>query len=268
MPVACPSPRVTTERRGMAGGCGVRRSPARSPLCASVPCSPHARGAGQEAQRVTVRHADRGCSCGHSTVSPAAGVAWCGAPGVSVASWPRLVGVPLAAAGVSRCGTPPPAALPPASASVPGVRSPEGMAGGSWGAPRVSLPRPQTVPGPASPGGCLPHTQGAGCARSASGWRGPRVAPVRRGRGHRADLSRLRKRVARVRRGRGQACALGCPAGGGAPGPVGTGQVGSRGHSGAEQRRAGDCLQPPLILRFGFRQRLTPSVRCLRHSGS
>jgi hypothetical protein len=31
-----------------------------------------------------------------------------------------------------------------------------------------------------------------------------------------------------------------------------------------EQRRAGDCLQPTLILRFGFRQRLTPGVRLLK----
>ena len=131
MPVACPSPRVTTARRGMAGGCWGHRSRTHAPLCASVPCSLHARGAGQAAQGVTVRHADRGCSCGHSTVSPAAGVAWCGDPGVSVASWPRLVGVPLAAAGVSRCWTPPTASLPPASASVPGVRSPEGVAGRS-----------------------------------------------------------------------------------------------------------------------------------------
>ena len=121
-----------------------------------------------------------GLSCGHSTVSPAAsaaGVVWCGDPGVSVASWPRLVVIPLAAPGVSRCGPPPTAGPPTGAASVPGVRSPEGVAGGSrrwgaeaggsWGAPRGSLPRPQTVPGPASPCGGLPRAQGAGCACSA-----------------------------------------------------------------------------------------------------
>ena len=167
MPVAGPSPSVTTECRGMAGGGGVRRSRTRSPLCASVPCSPHARGAGQEAQGVTVRHANRGRSCGHRTVSPAvsaAGVAWCGASGVAVASWPSLAVVPRSSAGVSRCGTPPTACPPTgaASAFVPSVRSPYGVAGGSWGAPRVSLPRPQTVPDPASPCGGLPRAQGAG----------------------------------------------------------------------------------------------------------
>jgi hypothetical protein len=74
-------------------------------------------------------------------------------------------------------------------------------------------------------------------------------------------VSRLSKRVARVRRGRGHACALGCPAGGGAPGPVGTGQAGSRGHSGAEQGLAGDRQQPPLVPRYGSWRRLKPSVR-------
>jgi len=44
----------------------------------------------------------------------------------------------------------------------------------------------------------------------------------------------------RVCRGRGHACTLGCLAGGGVPGPVGTRQVGSRGHSGAEQRTGAD----------------------------
>ena len=57
---------------------------------------------------------------------------------------------------------------------------------------------------------------------------------------------------------------LGYPAGRGAPEPVGTEQVGSRGHSGAEQGRAGDRQQPPLMLRSGSWRRLTPGVGLLR----
>jgi len=34
-----------------------------------------------------------------------------------------------------------------------------------------------------------------------------------------------------------------------------------RASSGAQQGRAADCLQPPLLRRCGFRQQLTPSVR-------
>ena len=84
---------------------GVPLPRARTPLCASVPCG---RPLGLLPCATGVRgawHADRGRSCGHRTVSPAAsaaGVAWGGDPGGSGASWPSLAAVPGAAAGVSR----------------------------------------------------------------------------------------------------------------------------------------------------------------------
>jgi hypothetical protein len=232
----------------MVDGCGGRRSRARSPLCPSVPCgrplgllpcTTGVRGA---------RHADRGLSCGHSTISPAAsaaGVAWGDAQGGLWRRgpvWWRSHGRRRASAGAVPLRRP---ALPPARrrrlSQASGARRawPAGAGGcgrrraGTGGAPRVSLPRPQTVSGPVSPCGGLPRAQGAGCACSAS-------LTCVGGASTMPTVSRLRQRVARVRRGRGQACALGCPAGEGAPGPVGPRQVGSRGHSGAEQRTGAD----------------------------
>jgi hypothetical protein len=197
MAVACPSSRVTTARRGLAGGGGVRRSPARFSLCASVPCSCLLGHLPCAASGRGAWHVARGLPYMPSTVSPAAsaaGGAWGGDSGVSGASWSSLVAVPRAAAGVSRCDALPTACPPPGAASVPvpSVRSPEGVASGRrrWAgpgdAPRVFLPHPQTVPGPASSYGCLPGAQGAGCSRRASAWRWYRVAPGRRGREHHA----------------------------------------------------------------------------------
>ena len=69
------------------------------------------------------------------------------------------------------------------------------------------------------------------------------------------------RRLSRVCRGQGHVCAPEWPAGGSPPGPVGTGQAGSRGCSGAEQGRAGDAQQPSLVPRSGSWARLTPGVR-------
>ena len=136
MAVACPSSRVTTARRGLAGGCGVRRARARCPLCASVPCR-RLVGPLPGAARVRgSRHVARGLPYRHSPVSPAAstaGGAWCGDAGVSGVPWSRLVAVALAAASRRRCEALPTACPPPGAASgfVPGVRRPAGVASGS-----------------------------------------------------------------------------------------------------------------------------------------
>ena len=79
--------------------------------------------------------------------------------------------------------------------------------------------------------------------------------------GRRCSQRHPARRVSRMRRGWGRACASGCPAGGDAPGPAGTGQAGSRGRSGAEQGLAGDRQQPPLVPRSGSWRRLKPGVR-------
>jgi len=136
MPVACPSSRVTTARRGMAGGCAVRHAPVRAYSLAR-PCRAVAPWASCPAPR----------ACGESGTRPGAFVQaqhgrarrvrrWGGRvrhPRGSVASWASRVGVPRAAAGVRRCGGPPTACPPPgaAAAAVPDVRSPSGVASGS-----------------------------------------------------------------------------------------------------------------------------------------
>ena len=153
--VSCPH-----RRRGTAGGCGMRRSPAC--LCSSV----------SYGRRVCRMPCAMG---GRSTVSPAwsvAGVAWCGGPGASVVSWPGLVAGLWASPDVSRCG----ALRRPTHRPGGGVCCrPQGLAqcgrrsraGGRWrragagGALLVSLARPQTGPGPASRCGCLPRAPGA-----------------------------------------------------------------------------------------------------------
>jgi hypothetical protein len=188
----------------------------RSRLCLSVqcgwslllflmPCATGVRGA---------RHEGRGTFCWRRTtseVSPAAGVA---------------------GGGVPHAVCPPPVW---SAASVPRVRSAQDVAGGSvpsvrgrgrepGGAPLVPLSRPQVVGW---------HGALSGVARCAS----PTYAGVG---GNVQTVSHLSQRVSRVRRGQSRACAPGWPAGGGAPGPAGTGQAGSRGRSGAEQGLAGD----------------------------
>ena len=52
-----------------------------------------------------------------------------------------------------------------------------------------------------------------------------------------------------------------CVVGGSGEGLWWGGQAQPGASSRAQQGRAGDCLQPPLVPRCGFRQRLTPSVR-------
>ena len=80
-------------------------------------------------------------------------------------------------------------------------------------------------------------------------------------------VSRLSTRVSHVREGWGRVCASGCPIGGDALRSAGTGQAGSRGRSGAEQGRAGDRQQPPLVPRSGSWRRLTPGVRLCYKKG-
>jgi hypothetical protein len=183
--------------------------------------------------------------------------------------WLRSHGL-LASAGAVSLRRP---ALPPASASVASVRSPEGVAGGS---------RPGGGRGGRELGrrcGCPCRVRWCCLVWGRPAWcfhvrREQRALAARRygagtasltcvgGEGNLPPVSRLHKRVACVRRGRSHACALGCLIEGGTPGPVGTGQVGHRGHSGAEPGRAGDRQQPPLVPRSGSWRRLTPSVRC------
>jgi len=65
----------------------------------------------------------------------------------------------------------------------------------------VDFPRPQTVPGPASRGGCVPHAQGVWGSRWASMGHVDRVAAMRWGRGTVPTVFRLRPCVAGMPRG-------------------------------------------------------------------
>jgi hypothetical protein len=111
-------------------------------------------------------------------------------------------------------------------------------AGGSRG--RVRRWWGGTGPWPAERCGRLPRAPGAGtpCRPSHAC---ASASPLGAGVGGRRTRQRHpARRVSRVRRGQGRACVPGWPAGGGAPGPVGTGQARSRRRSGAEQGLAGD----------------------------
>jgi len=252
----------------------VRRAPVRLPLCTSVPCGRFLRLLPGATSGRGTRHADRDSQAGtaRSRVPRPLPGAWGGASGVSVASWSGLMAVPRAA-GLSQSSTPPTACSPTGAvvASGPGIRSPEGVAGGrrrcrgrgrrERGACRGRLCRVRSrCPVWHRPAGfshmrrkrsghrtvhqvessVLLRAQGAECSRSASVWRWYCVAHGRRGREQHADrLTPVHARRPRAQE-RGHACALGCFTPGGTPGPVGTGQVGSRGHSGAEQCTGAD----------------------------
>ena len=195
-----------------------------------------------------------------------------GGPGESVPPSPWRVPARPACAGAGPRGVPEAVCPPtvcrrrPSQASGAHRALPAGAGG--------SRERPAGVP-PASAGGAVardPVRRSPAC-----------VSHGRRGREHRAaglTPARLRKRASHGPRGRGPqrgqphparrvSCVRGgrggvpqgCPAGGGARRPAGTGQARSRGRSGAEQRRAGDGEQPPLVPRCGCPPRLTPGVR-------
>ena len=113
---------------------------------------------------------------------------------------------------------------------------------------------------PRAPGWRAPCRPSASCARASSTGRG--------GGGRSARPHHPARRVSRVHRGRGRACALEGRAGWDATGPAGTREAESRGRNGAEQRRAGDHQQPPLVPRFGHWWRLTPGVRPTKYQDS
>ncbi len=114
-----------------------------------------------------------------------------------------------------------------------------------------------------------------------SGGRLPHGIHVRRGREHRADGHTPAQACDPRAQGAGSAAPTSPPLPGvssactgvgprvcrgvcqrsAALGPIGTRQAGSRGRIGAEQRRAGDRQQPPLVPRSGSWRRLMPSVR-------
>jgi len=205
---------------------------------------------------------------GVSVVSGRHRAPWQGGREGGGAAPPALTAVPVRAVGVSSCaacpapracGGLPQTVCPPtvrSAASIPGVRSAPDSAGGSVPSgrgrgreaggrcgcsSRVRRGWGGTGPCLASRGVRRPWAQGSGAAAAAS-----------------ATLSGASSVCAEVR----AACVpRGGPPEGAPQGPAGTGQAGSRGRSGAEQRRAGDRQQPPLVPRSGHWRRLTPSVR-------
>jgi len=173
MPVACPSSRMTTARRGMTSGWEVRRTPVPVYPCAR-PCravvpwasclapracgAPNTRPSGSRAG--TARSRPPRTPRGSSGVAPQ-GCLWRRGPvwwwshgrrvsaGAVLLRWPAL---PLAR---RRCLF----QTSGARLALPAGAGGGWEAGGSWDAPLGSLPRPPTVPGPASSGGCLPRAQ-------------------------------------------------------------------------------------------------------------
>ena len=191
MAVACPSSRVTTERRGLAGGGGVRHSPARAHPCAR-PCRAVAFGVTCPAPRACGEHGTGPGGSRTGTARSRLPRPPRGGPGVRPRGvWGVVVqsgGGPTGCCGRQsvRC---PADGLSSSWRSVgacprrqePGghcrrERAVGGRRGvGTGGAPRRSLPHPQTGPGPVSPCG---------------------VAHVRKGWGTILPVSCLRKRIA------------------------------------------------------------------------